>query len=360
MLFFKEKWKEELAKSVDSFSKISKQIELSDSEKKWFTLPNKNLLNFRVTPLFLKLIKKNSTNKNYPLRIQAIPRIDEKNSLPYEEMDPLFEKEYSPLPRLIHRYPSRIVILATDQCAMYCRHCFRRHHTSHNSTQITDELIEKYKEYIIKNPEITEVLISGGDPLIQGDKNIKRLLKGIRAAKKELTIRIGTRAPIVLPSRITKSLLKILKKSGPIWIVTQFNHPDEFSPQTIKAINKLVKNGIPLLNQTVLLRGVNNDVETLKSLNNLLVLYRIKPYYLFQGDLATGTAHLRVPLKKGLEITKKLRQELSGMAMPVYAVDLPKGGGKIPLTESYLFDKDEKNFIFKDYKDKKYFYPNEL
>ena len=352
------KWENELKKSISTYSEIKKEIELTEDEKKWFKQNKSDFLKFKITPHFLRLIKKNKNNE-YPLRIQAIPRIIENETFDYETSDPLFEKKFSPIPGLIHRYPSRVLILANNSCALYCRHCFRRHHTSSEQKYISSSSVTEYIKYIQKNREISEIIISGGDPLIQSDKNIMKLLTPLASIRDDITIRIATRTVVVLPSRITKKLLNKLSNLKSIWFVTQFNHPDEINKQSVIAINKIIKKGIPILNQTVLLKGVNNSVETLKTLNKLLVQNRIKPYYLFQGDLAKGTAHFRVPLTEGMNIVKKLRAELSGLAMPVYAVDLPGGGGKIPLTESYFFDKIGSQFRFKDSNNNFYFYPDE-
>lgn len=353
-------WKKELSRSLTSGEQLQAHIDLTPAEAKWFERPALTGLPFRLSPLFLKKIIANKDNPHYPLRRQSVPLIEEEVSLTYESDDPLCEDRFTPFPGLVHRYPSRALVYGGENCALYCRHCFRRHLTG---TEAADRGIfsrlGKLTDWLIRHPEVSEVLISGGDPLLNSDRRISALLGAIREAGGERVIRICTRIPAVLPSRLTRKLVKILASNGPLWIVTQFNHTDEICGEVSSALRRLTRSGIPLLNQTVLLKGVNNDLDTLRNLCEKLVINRIKPYYIFQGDLAAGTSHLRVSLEEGLELMKQLRSCISGLAMPVYAVDLPGGGGKVPLTENMLKEKVDGQFCFERADGKRFYYPEE-
>lgn len=352
-------WKKDLRSSISTLEKLKQHISLTKEEEQWFQNRKEMALPFRISPYYLSLIKKNNLKPINPIRIQAIPSINEMNELSIEKTDPLFESSFSPIEGMIHRYPSRVLLLAGDRCAMYCRHCFRRHHTGQEGASHIQKQLPNIVKYIEQHPEICEVLISGGDPLLSDDKELLNIINPILQIRPDLIIRLGTRTPVTLPSRITPKLVRLLKKSKRIWLITQFNHPDEMTVKSYQAVNKLIQAGIPVLNQTVLLRNVNNNVKILKLLSNMLVRWRIKPYYIFQGDLAAGTAHLRVPLQESFQLIKALRKELSGLAMPVFAVDLPGGGGKVPLTENYLIKTDESGFHFKSLEGKKFIYPDE-
>ncbi len=328
-------WKKDFSKSITTYEALESLLTLTDSEEAWFQRAKGEPqmgLPFRISPLFMREILKNTENPNYPLRIQSIPRIEETTILPYESNDPLCEDKFSPFPMAVHRYPSRLLLYAGTQCAHYCRHCFRRHLPSAGKGESLSQQHDALLDYLNKHDEIDEILLSGGDFLLSSDKEIARLLEIISGATKKRTIRLCSRIPIVLPSRITPKLINILKKSRPLWLVTHINHPDELTPEALEAIARFQNARIPVLSQSVLLKGVNDDYDTLKKFFTLLVSHSIKPYYLFQGDLATGTSHLRASLSKGLELMEKLRGEMSSLALPTYALDLPNGGGRLPQT----------------------------
>lgn len=351
-------WKREFANSITTLDELKKAIDLTPQEEAWFNQETPKGLPFRIPPLFLEKIIENRDNPNYPLRLESIPNIAESHELDYESRDPLFESQFSPIPGMVHRYPSRILIYGGTQCALYCRHCFRRHLSGDEKEKDIYEHLDELREWLMNHPEVEEILISGRDPLLISDEKIEKLLSKIQNAGRRRTIRMCSRIPITLPSRITPALLSILEAAKPLWFVTHINHPDEISVPARVALEQITGGGIPILNQTVLLRGINDNIETLKTLMNELVANRIKPYYIFQGDLATGTSHLRVPLERGLSLMKELRTQISGLAMPTYAVDLPNGGGKIPLTENHSIAENEKEFIFQS-KGKKFYYPKE-
>jgi lysine 2,3-aminomutase len=298
-----------------------------------------------------------------PIAAQFVKTPAEDLVLPYESADPLTESRFMPVPRLIHRYPNRVLLLVCERCATYCRHCFRRHFTGQSDGQIKADEVARAARYIGEHPEIEEVLISGGDPLMLDDARLADILDQILAAAggRELVFRIATRMPVVLPSRITQALAKMLRQHGcgRVWIVTQVNHHKEIQPAFVEAVQHLVDHGIPVLNQTVLLRGVNDDVEVLAQLFNRLVGLRVKPYYLFQGDLAAGTSHFRTTIDRGLDLMNALRDRLSGMAMPEYAVDLPDGGGKIVLTRASVLGVENGRYILCDRQGNRHSYPCE-
>jgi lysine 2,3-aminomutase len=231
---------------------------------------------------------------------------------------------------------------------LYCRHCFRRDFIDRGENDITDSEVDLACLYITEHPGVHEVLISGGDPLTLDVERLAGILNKIKLCRKNIVIRIGTRVPIVDPGMVSDKLLMVLKENSPIWMALQVNHPDELTPRVGEVLEKLTSSGVTLLNQSVLLKGINDSVEVLRDLSFKLLENRVKPYYLFQGDLAEGTSHLRVPLKKGLKIMSLLRDEISGIAMPIYAVDIPGGGGKVPLNSDFIIDEDEKYYYLKN------------
>ena len=332
-------------KLIATLEELEKYIELTDQERAWFEANNKRLP-FLVSPYYLSLL--DHSNVNDPLRKQVIPTISENQFIVGEEHDPLAEVNYSVFPRLIHRYKNRVALLVTDRCLTYCRHCFRRRFTATEHNNIGEKELKEISLYLKEKSEVKEILITGGDPLTLSNEKIDEILYTLRKERADLVIRLATRALVTFPFRIDDKLVEVLKKYNQVgfYVMTQFNHPNELNEVSVKAINKLVDNGLVVLNQSVLLKDVNDDVSVLETLMNKLVTHRVKPYYLFQGDLVEGTAHLRVSLKRGLEIERELRKRLSGLAMPLYAVDLPQGGGKVALTKNYLKEIDKKRALF--------------
>ena len=334
--------------------KLAEKLSLTGPEKNYFS---DDKILFVYNSYYFDLI--NPEDPEDPIRKQAVPTICERTEKPYEKADPLLEQDFSPLPGLIHRYKNRVLILTTDKCALYCRHCFRRHFTGEGRGEISDKEFEDILHYIKERPEIKEVLLSGGDPLTLSDTKIEGILSGLRKVSPELIIRMGTRIPAVLPQRITVRLADIMAGYRPIWMITHINHSRELTPRTKDAINLITGRSIPVANQSVLLRGVNDSVPELRTLCNGLLSAGIKPYYLLQGDLAAGTSHLRVPVTTSLKLYKQLREEISGLAMPVLAVDLPEGGGKIPLTADHIAGEENGWMILKDDKGREFRYPIE-
>ena len=334
--------------SVTSLEQLEKRLRLTEDELSWKEGPLSVPL--CITEHYLSLI--NPDDPADPLRRQVVPTCHENTSEETESPDPLEEVSHSHGQRLIHRYKSRVAFLATDLCPMYCRHCFRRRFTGNMMGPASESDIQDAASYLNKNPRITEMLLTGGDPLTLSDSELDHMIGLFRKASPHLIIRICTRYPVSQPERITEDLVAMFKRhsSAPFYLMTQFNHPRELTSESIRAVSMFVDAGIPAMNQSVLLRGVNDDADTLEELCNNLLFNRIKPYYLFQGDMVSGTAYFRVPLRKGMEIEEELRRRLSGLAMPVYTADLPDGGGKVPLCGSYIInapDKEKGSWLFR-------------
>lgn len=305
----------------------------------------------RINPYFLKLIR----HAGDPMWKQAVPDVAEINDGVCEE-DPLDEENLSPVPNLVHKYPDRVLFLVSNTCAMYCRFCTRNRKVGTEKMKITPETLQAGYDYLRAHPGIREVLISGGDPLLLPDEQIAAILKNLRSIPSIEVIRIGTRVPSVLPMRITDKLVTLLKAYHPLYINTHFNHPDEITAESSLACTMLADAGIPLGCQTVLLKGVNDDAETLKKLFLALLRIRVKPYYLFQADLTRGTNHFRTSTATGIAIMRQLYGHISGMAIPTYALDGPKGKGKIPLTPQYILAQGD-TLVFENYQGDVCMYP---
>ena len=317
-----------------------------------------NSMPFGVSPYYASLAESHDPLTD-PIAAQFIPRPEELVGLPYETRDPLADDRYRVGARVIHHYGDRVLVLATDRCATYCRHCFRRHFTARSTGRITDDEITEAARYVAGHPECSEALISGGDPLMLGDEHLCRLLSALRQAREDLVLRIATRIPVVQPARVTPELAARLAGYAPLWIVIQANHPREITDEFRRATGLFVDSGIPILNQTVLLRGVNDNADTLEALMRGLVRCRIKPYYLFQGDLAWGTSHFRTTIDEGLHLMAELRRRLTGIAIPTYAVDLPGGAGKIPLNEASIVRRETGWYVLRDLDGHEHRYPHE-
>ncbi len=284
-----------------------------------------------------------------PIKAQAIPSARETEFLDSDMADPLEEDRDSPVPGLTHRYPDRVLLLVTDICSMYCRHCTRRRLVGHTDHHVDSKHFQAAIEYIKAHDEIRDVVISGGDPFIMSDSKIEVILKVLRAIPHIEIIRIGTRAPVVLPMRITPGLIKMLRKYHPIYISTHFNHAKEITPESTKACVMLADGGFPLSNQSVLLREVNDCPHVIKELNQGLLKIRVKPYYIYQCDLSKGLSHFRTSLGRGIQIIEALRGHTSGLAVPTFVVDLPGGGGKVPLMPTYILARSDDRAVLRNY-----------
>ena len=305
---------------------------------------------FAISPYYLSLI--DPTDPDCPIRRQAVPAIEELN--PEGELDPMDEEHSSPVPSVTRRYPDRLIIKVTNQCGMYCRFCQRRRLIGETDRAVSPETLRKAIDYIREQPEIRDVLITGGDALMLSDEVLDRLLKNLRAIPHVEIIRLGTRTPVTLPQRITPELVEMLKKYHPLYINTHFNSPAEITAEARQACDRLANAGIPLGNQMVLLNGVNNNKFVVRRLNQLLLTLRVKPYYIFHPKAVRGTSHFWVRLEEGLEIMEGLRGYTSGLAVPTYIVNGPDGLGKTPLIPNYLLYIGKDKAVFRNWENRNF------
>ncbi len=312
-------------------------------------------LSLAITPYFFNLI--DPADEQCPIRRQVIPRIEETHTAPWEMKDPCDEDSHSPVPGLVHRYPDRVLFLVTDRCASYCRYCTRSRLVSNATGYDFHPDFERQLEYIRRTPAVRDVLLSGGDPLLLGDAKLDFLLRELRAIPHVEFLRIGTRIPIFLPQRITPELCATLKKYHPLFISIHVNHPRELTTEVREGLGRLADAGVPLGNQSVLLRGVNDDVTVMRALVQKLLMCRVKPYYLYQCDLIAGTAHLRASVRKGLEVMDGLRGHTTGYAIPQYVIDAPNGGGKVPVNPDYVLSRNADRVVIRNFEGKVFEYP---
>lgn len=301
-----------------------------------------------ITPYYLSLINPDDTED--PIRKQAVPSILEVSMAGMGMEDPLEEKRDSVVPGLVHRYPDRVLMVLTDICPMLCRHCTRKREWKNGNWTRSPEEIEAMLTYIRRHKSVRDVIISGGDPLTLSTARLAEVISALRKINHVEIIRIGSRYPVVLPFRIDNELCDMLSEYGPIWLNTHFNNPREVTPESAKACDRLLRAGVPVNNQSVLLRGVNDTVEIQKKLVHNLLKIKVRPYYLFQCDEVLGTEHLRTPVETGIKIIDGLRGHTSGLAIPTYVIDLPFGGGKVPIQPNYILAQDGGEFLFRNYK----------
>ncbi|MCI0498159.1 MAG: KamA family radical SAM protein [Planctomycetales bacterium] len=300
-----------------------------------------------ITPYYASVIQR--ADMSDPVFRMSVPNIQEVFDPPCLTDDPLEEHQDMPVPGLVHRYRDRALLIATTMCSMYCRHCTRKRIAGTRETAISARRMRQVQEYLFNHPEITDVIISGGDPLTMSDSAIEAMLSTLRSVPSVQVIRIGTRVPVVLPMRITDELVNMLKKYHPLWINTHFNHPQELTEEARAACAKLADAGIPLGNQTVLLRGVNDDPQVIERLCRGLIRTRVRPYYIYQCDLVRGVEHFRTSVRKGIEIMEYLRGRVSGIAIPTFVVDAPHGGGKIPVLPTYVVSMSPTHTVLRNY-----------
>jgi len=346
-----EKWQKLLKDSITNFEQLNSALAAKNITTDKIISSLDLQFPFKINPYYFNLIQA----ENDPIWKQSIPSIKELNDN-ICIADPLGEEAHSPTPGLVHKYPDRVLLLVTNQCSMYCRFCTRNRKVGQKCMSLSENDLDKCFDYIRKNKNVREVLISGGDPLLLSDNMLDKILSELRKINNVEIIRIGSRIPCTLPQRITDSLVETLKKYHPLYINTHFNHPQELTDEAYTACTKLADAGIPLGCQTVLLKDVNDSSEVLKELFLGLLKMRVKPYYLFQADLTRGTNHFRTHSKVGIQIMKELYCYISGMAVPRLALDAPGGKGKIPLSPEYVLQHGE-NLIFKNYLDEVCEYP---
>ncbi|HIZ85886.1 MAG TPA: lysine 2,3-aminomutase [Candidatus Coprenecus stercoravium] len=339
-------WKWQVKNRIETLDQLKKYIKLTPEEEEGVR-KTLSTLRMAITPYYLSLI--DPDDPHCPIRRQAIPTAAETYQAPEDLLDPLHEDEDSPTPGLTHRYPDRVLMLITDMCSMYCRHCTRRRFAGHKDAESPADRIEKCIEYVERTPVVRDVLLSGGDALMVSDAKLEYIIKRLRAIPHVEIIRIGSRTPVVCPQRITDDLCNMLKKYHPIWLNTHFNHPNEVTPESAAACARLADAGVPLGNQSVLLRGVNDCVHVMKHLVHELVKMRVRPYYIYQCDLSMGLEHFRTPVSKGIEIIEGLRGHTSGFAVPTFVVDAPGGGGKTPVMPQYVISQSPGKVVLRNF-----------
>ena len=339
-------WHWQVKNRIETVDELKKYIKLTAEEEEGIRESLKTL-RMAITPYYLTLI--DPENPHCPIRKQAIPTVEELKRSPADLEDPLHEDSDSPVPGLTHRYPDRVLFLITDMCSMYCRHCTRRRFAGQHDCATPEKQIDDCIDYIARTPQVRDVLLSGGDALLVSDEKLEYIISRLRAIPHVEIIRIGSRTPVVLPQRITPELVNMLKKYHPIWLNTHFNHPNEVTPESKQACARLADAGIPLGNQSVLLRGVNDCTHIMKKLVHELVKMRVRPYYIYICDLSLGIGHFRTPVSKGIEIIENLRGHTSGYAVPTFVVDAPGGGGKIPVMPNYVISQAPNRVVLRNY-----------
>jgi len=348
-------WRWQTRHRVRSLDQLERILDLSEDERQALSVGG-GMLPVSVTPYYASLLSRNDSNQ--PLRRTVIPTTAEFVRTPGEADDPLGEDKHSPVPGLVHRYPDRVLLLAHDFCSTFCRYCTRSRVVGHGTIVPSESRLEQALEYIRRTPTIRDVLVSGGDPLAMSEERLDWLLSHLRAISHVEFVRLGTKMPAVLPQRITPQLCRILRKYHPLWMSLHFVHPDECTVEAHQACSRLADAGIPLGSQTVLLKGVNDNVETMRQLVHKLLLMRVRPYYLYQCDPISGSAHFRTPVSKGLEIIQGLRGHTTGYAVPTYVIDAPGGGGKIPLQPDCVVGREGNDLLLRNYEGQIFRYPD--
>ncbi len=348
-------WHWQLRNRITTLAQLQRLMPTLTPEEYAGTRLANTKLALAITPYFFNLI--DPTDENCPIRRQVVPRIEETTTASWEMSDPCGEDRHSPVPGLVHRYPDRVLFLVTDRCASYCRYCTRSRLVSNATGYDFHPDFGRQIDYVRKHPEVRDVLLSGGDPLLFSDEKLELLLRELRAIRHVELLRLGTRIPIFLPQRVTSELGAMLKKYHPLFVSIHSNHPRELTTEVREALSRLADAGIPLGNQSVLLRDVNDDVTVMRALVQKLLICRVKPYYLYQCDLISGSAHLRTSVRKGLEIMEGLRGHTTGYAVPQYVIDAPGGGGKVPVSPDYVVTRNADRVLIRNFEGKIFEYP---
>ena len=340
-------WRWQLQHRITTVQQLQRLMPtLTPEEYAGVTLANHKLA-LAITPYFFNLI--DPADENCPIRWQVIPRVEETHTAPWEMSDPCGEDTHSPVPGLVHRYPDRVLFLVTDRCASYCRYCTRSRLVSNATGYDFHPAFDQQIDYIRRHPEVRDVLLSGGDPLLLNDERLEALLTRLSAIPHVEFLRIGTRIPIFLPQRITPQFCEMLRKFHPLFISVHSNHPRELTTEARDALGRLADAGIPLGNQSVLLRHVNDSPAIMKAHVQKLLRCRVRPYYIYQCDLIAGSAHLRTSVRRGLEVMENLRGHTTGYAVPQYVIDAPGGGGKVPINPNYILSRNADHIVIRNY-----------
>ncbi len=348
-------WHWQLRNRITTLAQLQRLMPTLTPEEYAGTRLANTKLALAITPYFFNLI--DPTDENCPIRRQVVPRIEETTTASWEMSDPCGEDRHSPVPGLVHRYPDRVLLLVTDRCASYCRYCTRSRLVSNATGYDFHPDFGRQIDYVRNHPEVRDVLLSGGDPLLFSDEKLEFLLRELRAIRHVEFLRLGTRIPIFLPQRVTPELAAMLKKYHPLFVSIHSNHPRELTTEVREGLSRLADAGIPLGNQSVLLRDVNDDVTVMRALVQKLLICRVKPYYLYQCDLISGSAHLRTSVRKGLEIMEGLRGHTTGYAVPQYVIDAPGGGGKVPVNPDYVVTRNADRVLIRNFEGKIFEYP---
>lgn len=346
-------WRWQQRKRYRNMEQLKELINISPGEQEAFEKSDA-MFHMGITPYYAALMDKD--DPKCPIRLQAVPQLGELDILESDLEDPLGEEKDMPVPGLTHRYPDRVLFYTTHNCPVYCRHCTRKRKVSDPDSMATKEQNEEALDYIAKHPEIRDIVVSGGDPLSLSDERLDYLLGRLRAIPHVEIFRLGTRNLVTLPQRITDDFVKMLRKHQPVFVNTHFNHPKECTAEALDACRKISDAGCVIGNQMVLLKGVNDDWRIVKELNHRLLLMRVRPYYMYQCDLAQGISHFRTPVQTGLDIIEHLRGHTSGLAVPTFVIDGPGGGGKIPMQPNYVKSHEGKKWVLRNYKNDTFTY----
>jgi len=348
-------WRWQLKRRITALDRLQRLLPMLTPEEYAGTMLASTKLALAITPYFFNLI--DPADPDCPIRRQVIPRLEETVTASWEMTDPCGEDSHSPVPGLVHRYPDRVLFLVTDRCASYCRYCTRSRLVSNATGYDFHPQFDRQIQYIARTPVVRDVLLSGGDPLLFSDEKLEYLLSRLRAIPHVEFLRIGTRIPIFLPQRITPELCAMLRQFHPLFMSIHSNHPRELTTEVREALGRLADAGIPLGNQSVLLRHVNDDLAVMKAHAQKLLMCRVRPYYIYQCDLIAGSAHLRASVRKGLEIMEGLRGHTTGYAVPQYVIDAPGGGGKVPISPEYVLSRNADRVVFRNYEGRIFEYP---
>ncbi|MFT3917000.1 MAG: KamA family radical SAM protein [Anaeromyxobacteraceae bacterium] len=348
-------WRWQHRNALRTAADLVRIADLTEAERRGLALAE-GRFRVAVTPYYASLVDRR--HPACPVRMQAIPTAAEGEHAPGDLRDPLGEEPHRPARAIVHKYGDRVLFLAVDRCSVYCRHCTRRRITFEDGEGFERAAVEEGVAYVRAHPEVRDVIVSGGDPLVLSDERLEAVLAPLRAIPHVQLLRLATRAPVTCPMRVTPALAAMLRRHAPLFVVTHFNHPKELTPDARAACELLVDHGVPVENQSVLLRRLNSSARILTDLNERLLTARVRPYYLHQGDVAEGTAHLRTPLEAGIAILAEMRGRTSGLAIPHLAVDLPGGGGKVTLQPQWMLGREGTNTAFRNYRGERYLYPD--
>jgi lysine 2,3-aminomutase len=338
---------------VRTMEKLRPVIDVTDEEVAAFD-KSSEIFNMAITPYYAALM--DPTDPNCPIRLQSVPKMGELEIQPEEMEDPLAEERDMPVPGITHRYPDRVLFYTTHHCPVFCRHCTRKRKVADPSSAAQKEQLEGALEYIRKTPSVRDVVISGGDPLSNSDERLDYIMGSLRKIPHVEVFRLGTRNLVTLPQRVTDDFVAMVRKHRPVYIHTHFNHPVECTAEAFEACARLADAGCPINNQMVLMKGINDDPQVVKRLNHMLLMMRVRPYYIFQCDMSQGISHFRTTIQTGINIIEHLRGHTSGMAVPHYVIDAPGGGGKIPILPQYVKSMSDEKLVLRNYKNDEYVY----